>query len=151
MVYNDLFGSFDSKSFELMAKEYSKKNNKNIEILQNNSKNTNEFLDEFENFLRLLMSFYKENNRQNFTFFEDKIQLKNEDLRGIISNFCGLYKEVKNDYFFTPFACKIEGNFDIKNEIKNSAEKLLFLSPNNLQKDGQKMLIKSCFLLVKFL
>lgn len=151
MSYNDLFGYFDVKNFEIMAREYEKKSKNNIEILQNNSKNTDKFLYEFENFLTLLITFYKENLYSNMTFFEDKIQVKKADLKELISKFCMLYKGIKKDYFFTSFSCKIINDFDIKNKLKNCLENLLILSPKYLQISEQKELINLSFCLLEIL
>ena len=151
MKYNDFFGVIDTKNFELMAKEYAKLNASNVNILQNINLHQEEFIKVYEDFLTILMMYYKENSQDSLLNFGDFSGGQKAKFREIISKFCGFYKEIKCDYFFTPFACKIEANFDIKNEVKKRLEKVVFLAPKYLSNCMQKKLINLSFSLVKIL
>lgn len=151
MGYNDYFGYVDIKNFETMAKEYAKNSRASVNILQNSKLNREEFLKAYEDFLTILIMHYKEIEQDFVSDFGDFLGGKKAELKGIISKFCELYKEIKCDYFFTPFACKIETNFDIKNEVKNRLEKVIFLASKCLQNSQQKLLINLSFSLIKIL
>ena len=151
MEYSDFVDAFDKETFEVMAKEYLLKNNENIKILQAEENLQNIFYTNYENFLTILMTCYREDACENLLFFDKKIMIKKDELRDVISDFCGLYKEVKNDYFFAPFLCINFDNFDIKNELKNMVENMLFFSSKIMQNLHRKKLINLCLKIAKFL
>ena len=153
MEYNDEFGSIDLKNFEQMAKEYAKIENTKIDILQENRKFSENFIGKYEEVLTILMKFYREFDDENEVFFDENFDLKKAKIKEVISGFCALYKELKNDYFFTAFACEIGSKIGdknrLKNEVENEFENLLILSAKSLPQNQQKCLINLCFEMIR--
>lgn len=146
--YNDYIDRFDTKDFEKLAREYTKKyqndgsimglNNAQNEIKNEHNfalkeaQNTEQFFANFESLIKALMQFdFDSIYTKKYSNFTSKNIKKDTEINALTKSLCRAYFELKGE----PYFCSLKGYKSGQNNAKNLRIKGTSKCPENSGED----------------
>ncbi len=149
MEYQDFCEKFDTKQFELLAKEYSKNLSQKVNIFNENNSKKEEFLVKFESLLEILFTLQKTNFAGKKTLFSKQNLIYKQHLKEVTKNLCKIYCSIKNKCYFSPFEKVFYKKENAADEVVLQIRNILESPLDFLQNEQRKSLIESLIYLLK--
>ncbi len=155
MGYNDYFDKFDTKDFELLAKNYAQKYSQKapVQSLSINNfyeENSKQFFVAFEALLDLLFWYDKDRNNSKITYKNHQNIAQKISVNTHIKEYAKIYLECKKECYFSPFFSVINKDFDYEKELVFALKKLLFKMQYIENSNLKTRLIDNIFLTHKY-